>query len=248
MTPKTATTPIDTKKARSRKSDRQNKTDDDKVTPTPKVTNNITEAKNDADSTMLAAAAAAAEVVSGKRERKRKKFWDEQEPEMAGTPAMKPAKKQSQGNHQQQQKVKHKRRQSINVVSNDVSAVNSVSHKDVSSVQTTNASTESNPAKENGKLKYLMFDLTLDPRLIAEKMIEGVNIPGPGVPIPIDSSRLPNGWEKRVIQRGIGITKGKWDVFIQNPNGRSFRFDLVAFNTFSTFLDQELIYLISVGI
>ena len=83
--------------------------------------------------------------------------------------------------------------------------------------------TESNPAKENGKLKYLMFDLTSDPRLIAEKMIEGVNIPGPGVPIPIDSSKLPNGWEKRVIQRGIGITKGKWDVFIQNANGRSFR-------------------------
>jgi hypothetical protein len=85
------------------------------------------------------------------------------------------------------------------------------------------AGSDSNPAKENGRLKYLLFDLTLDPRLIAEKMIEGVNIPGPGVPIPIDSSRLPNGWEKRVIQRGIGITKGKWDVFIQNANGRSFR-------------------------
>jgi len=55
-------------------------------------------------------------------------------------------------------------------------------------------------------------------------MIEGVNIPGMGQPIPVDSSSLPEGWEKRVIQRRIGITKGKWDVFITNPEtGKSFR-------------------------
>ena len=59
---------------------------------------------------------------------------------------------------------------------------------------------------------------------IASKMKEGVNIPGPGVSIPVDSSRLPKGWEKRVIQRGIGVTKGKWDVFIVEEEGRkSFR-------------------------
>ncbi len=79
--------------------------------------------------------------------------------------------------------------------------------------------------KENGKvLPYLQFDLNSDPQLIAEKMIEGVNIPGMGQPIPVDSSSLPHGWEKRVIQRRIGITKGKWDVFITNPEtGKSFR-------------------------
>ena len=79
--------------------------------------------------------------------------------------------------------------------------------------------------KENGKvLPYLQLDLGADPELIAEKMIEGVNIPGMGQPIPVDSSSLPEGWEKRVIQRRIGITKGKWDVFITNPEtGKSFR-------------------------
>ena len=47
---------------------------------------------------------------------------------------------------------------------------------------------------------------------------------GPGVSIPVDSSKLPSGWEKRVIQRGIGVTKGKWDVFIVQEEGRkSFR-------------------------
>ena len=33
----------------------------------------------------------------------------------------------------------------------------------------------------------------------------------------MDSSSFPDGWEKRVYQRSIGNTKGKWDVFIINP-------------------------------
>ena len=57
-------------------------------------------------------------------------------------------------------------------------------------------------------LPYLQFDLGADPELIAEKMIEGVNIPGMGQPILVDSSSLPEGWEKRVYQRSLGITKG----------------------------------------
>ena len=56
---------------------------------------------------------------------------------------------------------------------------------------------------------YLQFDFGADPELIAEKMIEGVNIPGMGRSIPVDSSSLPEGWEKRVYQRCFGITKGK---------------------------------------
>ena len=59
---------------------------------------------------------------------------------------------------------------------------------------------------------------------MARVLISGVNIPGPGVSIPVDSSKLPTGWEKRVIQRGIGVTKGKWDVFIVQEEGKkSFR-------------------------
>ena len=64
--------------------------------------------------------------------------------------------------------------------------------------------------QETGQaLPYLQFDLGADPELIAEKMIEGVNIPGMGHSIPVDSSSLPEGWEKRVYQRCFGITKGK---------------------------------------
>lgn len=55
--------------------------------------------------------------------------------------------------------------------------------------------------KANGRpLHYLAFDLSSDPRTIADKMVEGYNIPGPGEPIPIDSSRLPKGWTKLVVQ------------------------------------------------
>ena len=96
---------------------------------------------------------------------------------------------------------------------------------DVSEHVSETSSKQQPSGKENGKLlPYLQFDLSDDPELIAEKMVEGVNIPGMGQPIPVDSSSLPEGWEKRVIQRRIGITKGKWDVFITNPEtGKSFR-------------------------
>ena len=167
--------------------------------------------------------------VSGKRKIKKKKFWDETE---AGT-SNKTVRQRQQQQPQHKQlivPVKNRRRRSV-VDSGDTN----FSHKDNNKVKLSSdtsstavnaactASATTEQSKENGKLKYLLFDMTSEPRLIAEKMVEGVNIPGPGVPIPIDSSRLPNGWEKRVIQRGIGITKGKWDVFIQNTNGRTFR-------------------------
>lgn len=151
-------------------------------------------------------------VVSGKRERKKKKFWDEEE--LTG-----PSREVKPKTPSQKQvlvlPVKPKRRQS-----NDTSRDQKVNHH-----HHHHQGVSEGDAKENGKstLKYLMFDLAQDPKLIADKMVEGVNIPGPGVPIPIESSRLPQGWEKRCIQRGIGITKGKWDVFIQNSSGKSFR-------------------------
>jgi len=102
---------------------------------------------------------------------------------------------------------------------------NGVEQSDHSVVESDKSKLDKPSGKENGKvLPYLQLDLGADPELIAEKMIEGVNIPGMGQPIPVDSSSLPEGWEKRVIQRRIGITKGKWDVFITNPEtGKSFR-------------------------
>ena len=54
-------------------------------------------------------------------------------------------------------------------------------------------------------------------------MVEGVNIPGPQKPLAISSPRLPKGWQKKVIQRTLGQSAGKWDVFIENPEGQSFK-------------------------
>ncbi len=238
-----ATTPLSAKsnkdetvkKRLSRRSDRQtSKTDDDDEKKSVKLTNNktLSSATNNDVSQHEKDDSAASEVVSGKRERKRKKFWDEQEAAAGASKTVK--QKQPPQHHQQQQPkndavtpVKNRRRQSLV----GTESVNNSSHKDNHKVKASESSvatqhSDSSQPRVNGKtLKYLMFDLSLDPKLIAEKMVEGENIPGPGLPIPIDSSRLPNGWEKRVIQRGIGITKGKWDVFIQSSNGRSFRFE-----------------------
>ena len=242
----------------SRRSDRvqQNKTEE-KASPAKKGDKSSTDVSEEKDNS----ATPAAEVVSGKRERKRKKFWDEQEG--AGS-ASKPVKSkqtphlQHQQQQQQQQQqpqtqqqqtpkqtvaavpVKNRRRQST-VSSADNISNNSQGLKE-QKVKHSDGHVEPSGAKENGRLKYLMFDLTLDPKLIAEKMVEGLNIPGPGCSIPIDSSRLPNGWEKRVVQRGIGITKGKWDVFIQNmQNGRSFRFVLHSTSRFLCWLVKRII-------
>jgi hypothetical protein len=222
----------------------QSKTEEKKspLKKTDKSSTDIPEEKDNNSSTP------SAEVVSGKRERKRKKFWDEQEGiESSSKPVKSKQTQHSQHQqHQQQQQqppqqqsqtpkqivaavpVKNRRRQST-ISAADTVLNNSQGLKE-QKVKLGDGHVESSGAKENGRLKYLMFDLSLDPKLIAEKMVEGLNIPGPGCSIPIESSRLPNGWEKRVVQRGIGITKGKWDVFIQNmQNGRSFRLDLDYF-------------------
>ena len=50
-------------------------------------------------------------------------------------------------------------------------------------------------------LPYLQIDLTADPQEIAEKLIEGVNFPGMHKPMLIDSSGLPEGWQKKVVLR-----------------------------------------------
>ena len=223
------------KKRLSRRSDRQtSKTEEDDEKKSVKSSSNKTLSSSSTNNDVSQHEkddSAAGEVVSGKRERKRKKFWDEQEAAAGASKTIK--QKQPPQHHQHQPKndavtpVKNRRRQSLA----GAESVNNSSHKDNHKVKVSDSSaatqhSDSSQPRENGKtLKYLMFDLSLDPKLIAEKMVEGENIPGPGLPIPIDSSRLPNGWEKRVIQRGIGITKGKWDVFIQSANGRSFRFE-----------------------
>ena len=55
---------------------------------------------------------------------------------------------------------------------------------------------------------YLRIDLTQAPDKIARELMEGYNYPGTVKPMPIDSSSLPEGWQKSVIQI-IGGTKGQ---------------------------------------
>ncbi len=152
------------------------------------------------------------QLLSGKRERKRKKFWDEQQENAAsGPPAPKVAKKPDKKVNRQKQQRRDRN-------------ASAESTKNASSTDEQSSQQQPQQQPPNGKtLEYLQFDLNADPASIAKQMVEGVNIPGPGVPIPIDSSSLPAGWEKRVIQRGIGVTKGKWDVSILSPSGKSFR-------------------------
>ena len=51
------------------------------------------------------------------------------------------------------------------------------------------------PDSSQHVLPYLQLDLDKDPKLIAEEMVEGVNIPGNGMEgsIDVDSSNLPKG-------------------------------------------------------
>lgn len=190
-------------------------------------------------------------AVSGKRERRKKKFWDEEQDESSNLTSANcssvnntPAGGATTGSSANSSLAL--KRKSLTVGSRVSSPVpRKTSKKSAEKLDKDEHHPKSNGAalsddgsdakeangnskttgKENGKvLPYLQFDLSADPELIAEKMIEGVNIPGMGQPIPVDSSSLPDGWEKRVIQRRIGITKGKWDVFITNPEtGKSFR-------------------------
>ncbi|XP_040573433.1 uncharacterized protein [Lepeophtheirus salmonis] len=159
-------------------------------------------------------------LVTGKRERKRKKFWDEEDDTLSYAPPPKSFKKSGE--------ISNRRSSSSNNLSSggtENTCVKNVS-KSSSSSRTIKGrfKTEADVRRGNGKkLEYLLFDMNLEPNLIAKQMVEGYNIPGPGEPIPVDSSNLPDGWEKRVIQRGLGVTRGKWDVFIQNASGKSFR-------------------------
>ena len=176
--------------------------------------------------------------VTGKRERKRKKFWDDEHEDLSALPPSKISRKKDA---KRENKTKSKnsvslvtKQQEEETIKEKPDLPEAASPKVIKekSIETPPprppppaAATTTAPIKEpketNGKLlRYRMFDMSLDPQLIAAEMIEGVNIPGRGVSIPVDSSKLPIGWEKRVIQRGIGVTKGKWDVFIVEEDGR----------------------------
>ena len=68
------------------------------------------------------------------------------------------------------------------------------------------------PAPKDQKPKtYLDFNLNKKADLIADEMVEGVNIPGIDVPISIDCPNLPQGWKKFAQQKLKGAPKLDFD-------------------------------------
>ena len=75
---------------------------------------------------------------------------------------------------------------------------------------------QSGSESDRNKFPYLQLDLNADPELVAEKMIEGANIPGIRQPITVHSSNLPKGWEKCVIQHPRAGGWNRWNVSFTN--------------------------------
>ena len=75
-------------------------------------------------------------------------------------------------------------------------------------------------AEDDETLSYLEIDLKERAKTIAKKLVEGVNIPGTQKPMPVDSSSLPEGWKKYVIQKKMPNEKSKWSVFFSHESTR----------------------------
>jgi len=69
--------------------------------------------------------------------------------------------------------------------------------------------------------EYLKFDFNLPQDVLYSKLVEGITIPGAKKPLVMRSPKLPPGWLKKVILRTIG--NSKWDVLIENSEGKSFK-------------------------
>ena len=77
-------------------------------------------------------------------------------------------------------------------------------------------------AKDQKAKSYLDFNLNKKADLIAEEMVEGVNIPGIDVPISIDCPNLPQGWKKFAQQKLKGTSKldFDWIVYVQHMDSK----------------------------
>ena len=68
---------------------------------------------------------------------------------------------------------------------------------------------------------YLNFDFSLPQEKQVSNLKEGVTIPGPKKPLMMKSTKLPTGWRKKVVLRGVNQLK--WEVIIENALGKSFK-------------------------
>jgi len=85
------------------------------------------------------------------------------------------------------------------------------------------ADTSLKQPSDNNIHKYLTIDFSLSPTEISKQLVEGVTIPGATEPLVMSSPKLPVGWQKKVLRRALGTSAGKWEVFIENTNGKSFK-------------------------
>ena len=91
-------------------------------------------------------------------------------------------------------------------------------------------------ARENEPLPYIEIDLKEKAKTIVKKLVEGVNIPGTQKPMPVDSSSLPEGWKKYVIQKKLPNEKSKWSVFFSHETTRKW---FSCKNTLIPYLEKE---------
>ena len=69
-----------------------------------------------------------------------------------------------------------------------------------------NGGTSTGGAVVGQLLPYLRFDFSLSPSELANNLVEGRNVPGPGQPILMESPKLPSGWIKKVtVRQGFQI-------------------------------------------
>jgi len=121
---------------------------------------------------------------------------------------------------------------SVAKMTNSVKTTNSVT-KPTSPVAKTSSSVgkcvekavDTSPKKlsDNNIHKYLTIDFSLSTSEISKQLVEGVTIPGATEPLVMSSPKLPEGWQKKVLRRALGTSAGKWEVFIENNSGKSFK-------------------------
>jgi len=192
--------------------------------------------------------------VKAKRERKRKRFADE-EPELPAmkksakkvtnavtvspTPAVKNGKKcpatatqvltQAKSNKNSPESVKKKSLKSKsldNSLDSKPSSKGTVTNSRAVKTSSPNGPSSSSLVRSSDKqYGYLSFDFSLPSEQQIENLIDGVTVPSHSKPVLIKSPKLPNGWVKKVVLRGVNHFK--WEVLIENTsldgNGRSFR-------------------------
>ena len=79
-----------------------------------------------------------------------------------------------------------------------------------------------NSEKSSDKnFSYLSFDFNLPQEKMVAHLIEGVTVPGSNKPVIIKAPKLPSGWVKKVVLRGVNHLK--WEVVIENTLGKSFK-------------------------